>query len=295
MFRHSHPISGPINTDSLTQRDRASHATKPSQRHISPGPTICSRPWAVDLDNITVHSADTNAYPTDRSSTSINTNNANTSQPQHNTTTLPTTPTRTNPNVTPTPTPSATNPNAAPTPERRRRHQKNTRRSIKPRESPFPPVSLQLPPVAWYHRVFAENNVGLGFLSSVSHIKSIPTHEKMVAVGRSGPDATFSLIFYWAGLDLGWGVRRFHDSICMFCNPTEFRKSQHPSRGSTFWPHSSAPTAGRPLNRITTRCRCWRVISVTQYTQRRLLLLRCGYCYCCMATAVIAAVWGGRP
>ena len=117
----------------------------------------------------------------------------------------------------------------------------------------------------------------------------------MVAVGRSGPDATFSLIFYWAGLDLGWGVRRFHDSICMFCNPTEFRKSQHPSRGSTFWPHSSAPTAGRPLNRITTRCRCWRVISVTQYTQRRLLLLRCGYCYCCMATAVIAAVWGGRP
>ena len=34
-------------------------------------------------------------------------------------------------------------------------------------------------------RVFAENSVGLGFLYSVSNsIKSIPTHEKLLAVGK---------------------------------------------------------------------------------------------------------------
>ena len=36
------------------------------------------------------------------------------------------------------------------------------------------------------NRVFAENLVGLGFLQSVSCIKSIPTHEKLFAVGKSG-------------------------------------------------------------------------------------------------------------
>ena len=50
-----------------------------------------------------------------------------------------------------------------------------------------------------FTRVFADNLVGLGF-SSVSYIKPILTHEKLFAVGKSGPNATFNLIF----LGLGW-------------------------------------------------------------------------------------------
>ena len=50
-------------------------------------------------------------------------------------------------------------------------------------------------------RVFAENLVGLGFLSSVSYIKAIPTDKKKKSfVRRSGPNATFNLFF----LGLGW-------------------------------------------------------------------------------------------
>ena len=48
--------------------------------------------------------------------------------------------------------------------------------------------------------MFAENLVGLGFLQSVSYIKSIPAHEKIFSVGKSGPKAAFNLIF----LGLGW-------------------------------------------------------------------------------------------
>ena len=60
-----------------------------------------------------------------------------------------------------------------------------------------------------------------GFLS-VSYIKSIPTHAKILAVGESGgPNATFNLCFSWVGLAVGWGVRRFHNNVDMFSNPTE--------------------------------------------------------------------------
>ena len=48
--------------------------------------------------------------------------------------------------------------------------------------------------------MFAEFLVGLGFLHSVSYIQPIATHEKLFAVGKSGPNATFNLIF----LGLGW-------------------------------------------------------------------------------------------
>ena len=51
-----------------------------------------------------------------------------------------------------------------------------------------------------FSSVFAENLVGLGFLYSVSYIKPIPTHEKIIVVGKSGPNATFHLFF----LGLGW-------------------------------------------------------------------------------------------
>ena len=49
-----------------------------------------------------------------------------------------------------------------------------------------------------YIRAFSENLIGLGFLVVCSYIK--PTHEKIFAVGKSGPDATFDLFF----LGLGW-------------------------------------------------------------------------------------------
>ena len=49
-------------------------------------------------------------------------------------------------------------------------------------------------------RVFAENLVGLGFLYSVSYIKSILTHEKIFAVGKGTQTPLFNLFF----LGLGW-------------------------------------------------------------------------------------------
>ena len=73
--------------------------------------------------------------------------------------------------------------------------------------------------------MFAENLVGFGFLYSVSYIKSIPTHEILFAVGKSGPNATFDLIFLglgwsWVELVLGWGVRWFRYHFYMFSNLT---------------------------------------------------------------------------
>ena len=58
--------------------------------------------------------------------------------------------------------------------------------------------------------------------------KSILTHEQLFAVGKSGPIATFNLFFFWVGLALGLGVRRFHNNIYMFPNPTYFGISQTP-------------------------------------------------------------------
>ena len=51
---------------------------------------------------------------------------------------------------------------------------------------------------------FAEKLVWLG-LKSVSDIISIPTHEKKIFVGKSGPNATFKPNFLWVGLALGFG------------------------------------------------------------------------------------------
>ena len=69
-------------------------------------------------------------------------------------------------------------------------------------------MSTQMVPttVEAINRLFADNLIWLGFLLSVSYryIKSIPTHEKICAVGKSGPNATFNLIFLgWVGLGLG--------------------------------------------------------------------------------------------
>ena len=77
--------------------------------------------------------------------------------------------------------------------------------------------------------MFAENLVGLGFLQSVSYIKPIPTHEKIFAVGKSAPTATFNLIF----LGLGWpGVEEFVGFIIIFiCFPTQHNlvNRKHPN------------------------------------------------------------------
>ena len=79
--------------------------------------------------------------------------------------------------------------------------------------------------------MFAENLVGLGFLYSVFYIKSIPTHDKSFAVGKSGPNATFDLILL--GLGLGWPwVGDFVGFIIIFiCFPTQHNLviSKHPS------------------------------------------------------------------
>ena len=72
-------------------------------------------------------------------------------------------------------------------------------------------------------RVFAENLVGLGFLLSVSYrykyVKSIPTHEKLIAVGKRGPNASSNQFF----LGLGWSwVGEFVVFILIcICFPTQ--------------------------------------------------------------------------
>ena len=66
--------------------------------------------------------------------------------------------------------------------------------------------------------MFAEILVRLGFSRPVSYIKPIPTHEKLFAVGKSGPNDTFNLIF----LGLGWPwVGEFVGFIILLiCFPT---------------------------------------------------------------------------
>ena len=65
-----------------------------------------------------------------------------------------------------------------------------------------------------YNRVFAENLLGLGFLVvCFLHKTKSHTHEKLFAVGKSGPIVTFYLIFLGVGLALGWGVRRLHNNV----------------------------------------------------------------------------------
>ena len=66
-------------------------------------------------------------------------------------------------------------------------------------------------------------------MQSVSYIKPIPTHEKLFAMGKSGPNATFNLIFSWVGLALGWGVHRFHNNTYMFSTPTGSGESKTPN------------------------------------------------------------------
>ena len=74
--------------------------------------------------------------------------------------------------------------------------------------------------------------VGLGYLPSVSYIDKFNPNprKKYLPWGKTWPKCHFLRRISWVGLALGWGVRRFHDNIYLFSNPTllvENRK--HPS------------------------------------------------------------------
>ena len=89
-------------------------------------------------------------------------------------------------------------------------------------------------------RGFAENSVGFGFLVVCFLYKINRTNlnpRKITCCGkkkRGAQNATFSPIFSWGWVRLGlWGVRRFHDNIYMFSNPTEVGKNRkHPTINS---------------------------------------------------------------
>ena len=86
-------------------------------------------------------------------------------------------------------------------------------------------------------RVFGDNSVVLGLLQSVSYIKPIPTHEKIYAVGKSGPNATFNLFF----LGLGWPwVGEFVGFIIIFiCFPTQQNLVNRNHPLSVYWYHAT--------------------------------------------------------
>ena len=84
------------------------------------------------------------------------------------------------------------------------------------------------PCILAYIRVFAEDLVALGFLRSVSYIKSIPTHEKLFAAGKCGPNAmVLGLLGWpWVGVFVGF-------IVILSCFPTQqylvyFKVSQTP-------------------------------------------------------------------
>ena len=76
---------------------------------------------------------------------------------------------------------------------------------------------------------FGRISSGLGFLYPVSYRKSIPTHEKLFAVGKSRPNANLFNLFF---LGLGWPwvgeFVGFVKNIYTLSNLTEFGKSQTP-------------------------------------------------------------------
>ena len=85
-----------------------------------------------------------------------------------------------------------------------------------------------------YNTVFAKNLVGFGFLYSVSYLKPIPTHEKVLAVifiglgwPRVGEFVGFIIIL------VCFPTQQFHNNIDMFSNPTQFGKSQTPQHQCT--------------------------------------------------------------
>ena len=90
-----------------------------------------------------------------------------------------------------------------------------------------PKTAMIFPP----SRVLAENLVALGFLQSVSEIKSMPTHEKLFAVGKKcGPNAHFLTSFFFLGSGWPWVEEfvGFTITLNTFSNPTELGRLQTP-------------------------------------------------------------------
>ena len=72
-----------------------------------------------------------------------------------------------------------------------------------------------------------ENLVELGFLWSVSYIKSTPTHEQNILLWEEVVRMPLITIFFLGWVGLGFG--EFVGFIIMFtCFPTEFGKWQTP-------------------------------------------------------------------
>ena len=64
--------------------------------------------------------------------------------------------------------------------------------------------------------------VGVGFSQSVSYTKPIPTPRNIICCVGTKMAQMPLLTYLWVGLASGWGVRRFHNNIHMFSNPTYF-------------------------------------------------------------------------
>ena len=134
--------------------------------------------------------------------------------------------------------------------------------------------------------MFAENLVGLGLLLSVSYIKSIPTHEKVFAVGKSGPNATFDLIC----LGLGWPwVGEFVGFIIStgICFPTQHDlvNREHPNGFVLSFYHAVVVSCCRVSVKsclccivlsfyhvVVLSCSCYGVIVLSSY---RVIVLSC--------------------
>ena len=69
-------------------------------------------------------------------------------------------------------------------------------------------------------RVFAEKFGWVGFLVVCFLYKINRNPREIIFWGKKGHKCHFLTYFSWVGLALGWGVRRFHNNICMFSNPT---------------------------------------------------------------------------
>ena len=71
------------------------------------------------------------------------------------------------------------------------------------------------------NNLFADNLVGLDFLYCIAYFPIQNPTKNYFAVGKKWPKCRFLTCFFSrVGLASGWGVRRFHDNIHMFSNPT---------------------------------------------------------------------------
>ena len=85
------------------------------------------------------------------------------------------------------------------------------------------------------NRVFAENLVRIGFLRSVSYIQPFPNHEKLLALGKNGPNATFNLFFLGLGSPWVGGFVGFIIIPIYFPTQQNLVHRKHPIRRLIGW------------------------------------------------------------